>query len=253
MLTSGCSARKYGEVESLRDGYFHIVEKFEYKEEVKMEYIKELLKDYGTNPLVSSTRLGKEERINKYVFSSGKNEELVIITRTSKSNEDEKISTMGYTYKKDQKVSTTSDIRLDFSIIENTNKYSINYRTDDAVEFKKFSKIIDGKGSSFLDLYNKVTENMLTENNLTLKDIEQLIDIKPNRAESVGKKGGKEYKIFRDRYTNGISDRDDYEYTSIIYTNDENKFSNVIYQKENRDENISIFKSTSVDYDSIKL
>lgn len=216
-----------------------------------MDYIKELLKDYGDNPLVDSGTLGEGEKINKYVFRSGKNEELVIVTRSSKSNENEKFSNMGYTCKKDQKVSSISDIRLSFSIIENTNKYSVDYSTDDSIGFKKVSEIIDGKGSLFLDLYNKVAKNMLKENDLNLKDIEELTDIKPDRAESVGKKGDKEYKIFRDRYTNGISDRDDYEYTSIIYANDVSKFRMVMYQKENKDANISILKSTSVDYDSI--
>jgi hypothetical protein len=214
-----------------------------------MDYIKELLKDYGDNPLVDSMTDSEEEIINKYVFSSGKNEELVIVTRSSKSNE--KFSNMGYTCKKDQKVSSISDIRLSFSIIENANKYSVNYSTDDSIEFKKVSEIIDGKVSPFLDLYNKVAKNMLIEKDLNLKYIEQLTDIKPDRAESIGKDGDKEYKIFRDRYTNGIADTDDYEYTSIIYANDVSKFRMLMYQKENKDANISIYKSTYIDYDSI--
>ena len=216
-----------------------------------MEYIKELLKDYETDPLVDSATLGKENIMYKYIFSSDKNEELIIITRARELDKTEKISSISYTCEKDEKTSISMPIRLSFSNIEDTSSYYVSYKTDDIIEFKKISEIIDDKDSLLLDTYNKVAEDMLTENNLTLKDIEELINTKPTPASYVKKFGNKEYEISRDRYTNGDYRKGDYEDMTFAYMDDENKFSSIVYDKTNNDTNMSLLKSTSIYHDNI--
>ena len=46
IFSSGCSKQEERKVESLEDAYFYAVEKVESKEEIKIEDIKELLKEY---------------------------------------------------------------------------------------------------------------------------------------------------------------------------------------------------------------
>lgn len=251
IFSSGCSKQEERKVESLEDAYFYAVEKVESKEEIKIEDIKELLKEYKFELTDLSEDLGLKQDIKKYAysFSNDKWEKLVIFTKKNNNNETEIIGNINYLIEKDKNSNEIPfRIYLSYENIDNLDEFTIDFNTYDITNFNKLSKVIYNKDSLFLDAYNKIIENMCTTNDLTLKDIEKIINMKPisdSHLESFSDIKSNKLEISRDTYKN------DFEELSINYINDKDKIGRVLYTKSDTktdiDYNLTLIKSAYIE------
>lgn len=251
IFSSGCSKQEERKVESLEDAYFYAVEKVESKEEIKIEDIKELLKEYKFELIDMSENSGSKQDIKKYAysFSNDKREKLVIFTKKNNNNETEIIGNINYLIEKDKNSNETPfRIYLSYENIDNLDEFTIDFNTYDITNLKKLSKVIYNKDSLFLNTYNKIIENMCTTNDLTLKDIEKIINMKPisdSHLESFSDIKSDKLEISRDTYKN------DFEELSINYINDKDKIGRVLYTKSDTktdiDYNLTLIKSAYIE------
>ena len=251
IFSSGCSKQEERKVESLEDAYFYAVEKVESKEEIKIEDIKELLKEYKFELIDMSENSGSKQDIKKYAysFSNDKREKLVIFTKKNNNNETEIIGNINYLIEEDKNSNETPfRIYLSYENIDNLDEFTIDFNTYDITNLKKLSKVIYNKDSLFLNTYNKIIENMCTTNDLTLKDIEKIINMKPisdSHLESFSDIKSDKLEISRDTYKN------DFEELSINYINDKDKIGRVLYTKSDTktdiDYNLTLIKSAYIE------
>ena len=251
IFSSGCSKQEERKVESLEDAYFYAVEKVESKEEIKIEDIKELLKEYKFELIDMSENSGSKQDIKKYAysFSNDKREKLVIFTKKNNNNKTEIIGNINYLIEKDKNSNETPfRIYLSYENIDNLDEFTIDFNTYDITNLKKLSKVIYNKDSLFLNTYNKIIENMCTTNDLTLKDIEKIINMKPisdSHLESFSDIKSDKLEISRDTYKN------DFEELSINYINDKDKIGRVLYTKSDTktdiDYNLTLIKSAYIE------
>ena len=251
IFSSGCSKQEERKVESLEDAYFYAVEKVESKEEIKIEDIKELLKEYKFELIDMSENSGSKQDIKKYAysFSNDKREKLVIFTKKNNNNETEIIGNINYLIEKDKNSNEIPfRIYLSYENIDNLDEFTIDFNTYDITNLKKLSKVIYNKDSLFLNTYNKIIENMCTTNDLTLKDIEKIINMKPisdSHLESFSDIKSNKLEISRDTYKN------DFEELSINYINDKDKIGRVLYTKSDTktdiDYNLTLIKSAYIE------
>ena len=251
IFSSGCSKQEERKVESLEDAYFYAVEKVESKEEIKIEDIKELLKEYKFELIDMSENSGSKQDIKKYAysFSNDKREKLVIFTKKNNNNETEIIGNINYLIEKDKNSNEIPfRIYLSYENIDNLDEFTIDFNTYDITNLKKLSKVIYNKDSLFLNTYNKIIENMCTTNDLTLKDIEKIINMKPisdSHLESFSDIKSDKLEISRDTYKN------DFEELSINYINDKDKIGRVLYTKSDTktdiDYNLTLIKSAYIE------
>ena len=251
IFSSGCSKQEERKVEFLEDAYFYAVEKVESKEEIKIEDIKELLKEYKFELIDMSENSGSKQDIKKYAysFSNDKREKLVIFTKKNNNNETEIIGNINYLIEEDKNSNETPfRIYLSYENIDNLDEFTIDFNTYDITNLKKLSKVIYNKDSLFLNTYNKIIENMCTTNDLTLKDIEKIINMKPisdSHLESFSDIKSDKLEISRDTYKN------DFEELSINYINDKDKIGRVLYTKSDTktdiDYNLTLIKSAYIE------
>lgn len=251
IFSSGCSKQEERKVESLEDAYFYAVEKVESKEEIKIEDIKELLKEYKFELIDMSENSGSKQDIKKYAysFSNDKGKKLVIFTKKNENNQTESIENINYLIEEDKNSNEIPfKIYLSYENIDSLGKFTIDFNTYDITNFNKLSKVIYNKDSLFLNTYNKIIENMCTTNDLTLKDIEKIINMKPisdSHLESFSDIKSDKLEISRDTYKN------DFEELSINYINDKDKIGRVLYTKSDTktdiDYNLQLIKSAYIE------
>lgn len=207
--------------ESLDSAYFDIVKKIENKEEIKSEYIKELLEGYTYT---------EDSFLSQHIFN---NDSESLIIKSAFENEEEKLSEISY-----GAGDGANNVSLEYKAANDSRKLYISAIVEDISLYEKISETVDNKDYKLLKSYNEISKDIATTNNLTVDDVIKKINIEPTSDSYDDINNNLEI-------TRYIFKNDD-ETMTVHYIKDKDKLGTVTYSKNESDGRILFAKNTII-------
>lgn len=174
-FTLGCTSAKEEKVGSLKDAYFNIGKKLEKKEEVTVEYVKELLKDYDYEK--GDTVDNEKGYLGYEMHTFTKDKEKLIISDATYGGE--KSLELYYLL-----IGELESASISYTPSSKAQRFYLYGGVSDINLYEEMSNMLDKKGSKLLNTYNKISKNIGNNKDITISDIEKMTDIKPAKEDT---------------------------------------------------------------------
>lgn len=183
-FTVGCTKKVVQKPESLKDAYFDIAQRIENKEDVRINEVNKLLEEYTSK----QEELNQDSSYNNatvqlYSFTNEK-EKLMI---SDDGTEDEKVTDLAY-FKEDG----LNSITLGYGTSSNSTELLFLATVDDITAYEKICELVNSKDSKFSNIYHEISQNIATENTITINDIKNIINSEPTSEDSLDSATSKE-------------------------------------------------------------
>lgn len=214
-FTVGCTKKVVQKTESLKDAYFDIAQKIKNQEDVRINEVNKLLKGYTPK----QEELNQDSSYNNaavqlYSFTNEK-EKLMI---SEDGTEDEKLADLAY-FKEDG----LNSITLGYGTSSNSSQLLLLATVDDINVYEKICELVNSKESTFSSNYHEISQNIATENTITIDDVKNMINLEPTFEDSLDSATSKEIT----RYSFQVEDGG--EVIAVYTLKDSENISRVTY------------------------
>lgn len=214
-FTVGCTKKVVQKPESLKDAYFDIAQKIENQEDVRINEVNKLLEGYTPK----QEELNQDSSYNNaavqlYSFTNEK-EKLMI---SDDGTEDEKVADLAY-FKEDG----LNSITLGYGTSSNSTELLLLATVDDINVYEKICELVNSKESTFSNNYHEISQNIATENTITIDDVKNMINLEPTSEDSLDSATSKEIT----RYSFQVEDGG--EVIAVYTLKDSENISRVTY------------------------
>ena len=214
-FTVGCTKKVVQKPESLKDAYFDIAQKIENHEDVRINEVNKLLEGYAPK----QEELNQDSSYNNaavqlYIFTNEK-EKLMI---SDDGTEDEKVADLAY-FKEDG----LNSITLGYGTSSNSTELLLLATVDDINVYEKICELVNSKKSTFSNNYHEISQNIATENTITIDDVKNMINLEPTSEDSLDSATSKEIT----RYSFQVEDGG--EVIAVYTLKDSENISRVTY------------------------
>lgn len=214
-FTVGCTKKVVQKPESLKDAYFDIAQKIKNQEDVRINEVNKLLEGYTPK----QEELNQDSSYNNaavqlYSFTNEK-EKLMI---SDDGTEDEKVADLAY-FKEDG----LNSITLGYGTSSNSTELLLLATVDDINVYEKICELVNSKESTFSNNYHEISQNIATENTITIDDVKNMINLEPTSEDSLDSATSKEIT----RYSFQVEDGG--EVIAVYTLKDSENISRVTY------------------------
>lgn len=183
----GCTNNKVETAKSLKDAYFDIAKKIENKEEIKVEYVSDLLNGYEYEKGETMKDENSNIEYEMYRFSNN-NEELILSDCTYDGEKGIELF-----YLVNNGVESAS---MSYTPSNESQGLYINVGVNDIEIYEEISNIIDNNESNLLKIYNEISKNLATTNDITVDKVEQMTNIEPTKEDTLDATTSKEITYY---------------------------------------------------------
>lgn len=169
-FTVGCTSAQEEKVESLKDAYFNIGKKLEKKEEVTVEDVKELLKDYDYEE-------GEKDHLGYEMHNFTNDEEKLIISDYTQGGE----NSLALYYLSTGEPNSAS---ISYAPSSKAQRFYLYAGVSDINLYEEMSSMLDNKDSKLLNTYNEISKSIGSNKDITRSEIEKMTDIKPDKEDT---------------------------------------------------------------------
>lgn len=197
VLTSGCeNSESVEKASSLKEGYFKIAKQLDEENKVSKEYLESLLSGYkyekGKELNIGDDSSDIEMIQRQYIFKDDK-EELIITN----------IIYNGYESMSPVYIFKDKDINLSLSYTQKANKDAVDENIEpkpklfvcislpNNTKYQEICKILNNSYTDYESYYQNIANNFATKNNMSIKDLKNIIGEEPHKSEIEKIKQGK--------------------------------------------------------------
>jgi len=231
VLTSGCeNSAPVEKASSLKEGYFKIAKQLDEGNKVSKEYLESLLSGYkyekGKELNIGGDSSDIEMIQRQYIFKDDK-EELIITNIIY--NGYESMSPVYIFKDKDINLSLSYTPKADKDAVdenvESKPKLFVDISLSNNTKYQEICKILNNSYTDYEFYYQNIANNFATKNNMSIKDLKNIIGEKPYQSEIEKIKQGKSVEEESISYVF----KNDKESISVEFLKDSNKMYELSY------------------------